>query len=435
MKSLVIILFSTLVYLNFTFAQTTLTVDANGILNSTKIITQTANGQSFFTGHQLGSGYSYPTGIFRAITDNPNGQYNYFFDGVAGSSSNFSVRADGQGYFAGSLGIGTGNFQAKFNVYQSKGLGSNPQNYSLLSTISGLSGTGNVFQNNIWLVRNATGSDWYTTRLHDGISIDVSFLSPQQNTQTWWERDPSHNIQSWGNANSTYLTINNGNVGLGTVNPSANLEVSKNTIIGTGGDKFNSALTVIKNGDQYGIDNPLLILKHSGVGSNSYTNPISDLGIIQIIGFNTSIANKAINSNNNFFVFTNGTVGINTNDTKGYQLAVNGSAIATSMIVKLQTNWPDYVFTPTYTLPTLGEVKTYIDQNHHLPEIPSEEEVLKNGINLGEMNKLLIKKIEELTLYLIEKDKKEKEQAVQLKSQQAQIDDLNKKLEILMSKN
>ncbi|HWB64745.1 MAG TPA: hypothetical protein VG603_14615 [Chitinophagales bacterium] len=54
-----------------------------------------------------------------------------------------------------------------------------------------------------------------------------------------------------------------------------------------------------------------------------------------------------------------------------------------------------------YHLRTLDEVKQYVNQNHHLPEIPSECDVIENGISLGEMNKLLLKKIEELTLYVI----------------------------------
>jgi hypothetical protein len=130
---------------------------------------------------------------------------------------------------SGNVGIGTTNIQAVLNVYQSIGLGGTPQNATLLSTISGLSGTGNNFQNNIWLVRNPPGSDWYTTRLHDGISIDGSFQNPQINTATWWERDPSQNIQSWGSGNLTYLTINNGNVLIGQttqINSSYKLDVN-----------------------------------------------------------------------------------------------------------------------------------------------------------------------------------------------------------------
>jgi len=132
----------------------------------------------------------------------------------------------------------------------------------------------------------------------------------------------------------------------------------------------------------------------------------------------------------NAFLAVNGNVGIGTTDTKGYNLAVNGSVIATSMTVKLYSAWPDYVFKPTYHLPSLTDVKSYIDQNHHLPDMPSGQEVAKDGINLGEMNKLLTKKVEELTLYLIEKDKQDKKREVQLISQQQQINQLKQALKI-----
>ncbi|MGN8072351.1 hypothetical protein [Mucilaginibacter sp. 22184] len=121
-----------------------------------------------------------------------------------------------------------------------------------------------------------------------------------------------------------------------------------------------------------------------------------------------------------------GNVGIGTTDPRGYKLAVNGSMIATSVTVKLAANWPDYVFKKDYQLPSLQEVKAYIDQNQHLPEIPSEQQIAKDGLNLGEMNKLLMKKVEELTLYLIqqkEENAKVKEtQEKLLKTQQTQID-------------
>lgn len=56
-------------------------------------------------------------------------------------------------------------------------------------------------------------------------------------------------------------------------------------------------------------------------------------------------------------------------------------------------------------MPSLNEVKSYIDRNGHLLEVPSEADVTKNGANLGEMNRVLVKKVEELTLYLIEQQK------------------------------
>ncbi len=104
-----------------------------------------------------------------------------------------------------------------------------------------------------------------------------------------------------------------------------------------------------------------------------------------------------------------------------YLLAVAGSAIATSFTVKTLVNWPDYVFKPTYHLPPLSDVKAYIDQNHHLPEMPSAKEVSDNGLNLGEINKLLLKKVEELTLYLIEKDNEIKNQQKKLNTLEIQI--------------
>jgi len=134
-----------------------------------------------------------------------------------------------------------------------------------------------------------------------------------------------------------------------------------------------------------------------------------------------------------------GNIGIGTTYTYGYNFAVNGTAIATSMTVKLYANWPDYVFKPAYVLPKLTDIGTYINEHHHLPEMPSAEDVAKDGLNLGEMNKLLVKKVEELTLYLIQKDETEKrqreinkKQSEELKSQQDQIDKLRNQLESLI---
>lgn len=87
-----------------------------------------------------------------------------------------------------------------------------------------------------------------------------------------------------------------------------------------------------------------------------------------------------------------------------YKLDVNGTIH--SQEVKVDMNgWSDFVFKKEYDLPTLQEVEKHINEKGHLENIPSEEEVLKNGINLGEMNAKLLQKIEEVTLHLIEKDK------------------------------
>jgi hypothetical protein len=102
--------------------------------------------------------------------------------------------------------------------------------------------------------------------------------------------------------------------------------------------------------------------------------------------------------------FFEGNVGINTTDTKGYDLAVGGSIVAESVNVKLQQAWPDYVFKKEFNLMPIASLKEFIEKNHHLPDMPSEAEVKEKGISLGEMNSMLLRKIEELTLHIIEQD-------------------------------
>ena len=101
-----------------------------------------------------------------------------------------------------------------------------------------------------------------------------------------------------------------------------------------------------------------------------------------------------------------GNVGIGTYETKGYKLAVAGKIIAEEVKVALQTNWPDHVFDEKYKLNNLTYLENYIKTNKHLPNIPNAEFVAKEGYNLGEMDSKLLEKIEELTLYLIEQNKR-----------------------------
>lgn len=98
-------------------------------------------------------------------------------------------------------------------------------------------------------------------------------------------------------------------------------------------------------------------------------------------------------------------------------LTVNGIIYGKEVLVDLNVPGPDYVFEPDYQLPSLDDVKSYVEKNKHLPEVPSAKEMTANGINVGEMNMILLKKVEELTLYVLEL-KKEVEQlkAVEKKS-------------------
>ena len=93
-------------------------------------------------------------------------------------------------------------------------------------------------------------------------------------------------------------------------------------------------------------------------------------------------------------------VGIGTT-TPAEKLSVNGNIRAKKLIVS-QTGWPDFVFSKSYKLRSLKEVENYINENQHLPEVPSAKEVAAKGISVGDTQALLLKKIEELTLYIIE---------------------------------
>ena len=104
------------------------------------------------------------------------------------------------------------------------------------------------------------------------------------------------------------------------------------------------------------------------------------------------------------FVLENadGNVGIGT-DTPDEMLSVNGNIRAKEIKVEA-SNWPDYVFKDEYKLRPLTELKNYIETHGHLPAIPTEDEVIENGVHLGIMNVKLLEKIEELTLYIIEQN-------------------------------
>ncbi len=128
--------------------------------------------------------------------------------------------------------------------------------------------------------------------------------------------------------------------------------------------------------------------------------------------------------NNDFNVL--GNLGIGTKDTKGFKLGVQGKIATEEVKVAQYNEWPDFVFEETYHLPSLEDIESHIDSAGHLPNIPSANHVEHNGFYLGEMNAKLLQKIEELTLYTIEQEKK-------IKAQEKEINTL-KTLEQRISK-
>lgn len=208
-----------------------------------------------------------------------------------------------------------------------------------------------------------------------------------------------------------------GNVGIGVAVPEAKLDVKGAVKVGDGNW---GALTIDGKGK-----NDWLLNAHNG-GEFFFIRTQTDTGV--------ESSNHVMS-----FMRSTGNVGIGTTTTGSHKLAVEGSIGAREIKVEA-SSWSDFVFEKEYKLPTLKEVENHIKEKGHLKDIPSAKEVEKNGFYLGEMDAKLLQKIEELTLYTIQQEKKLQSQDEKIKSLETQnnriekLEEENKKLKILLEK-
>ncbi|WP_417799966.1 hypothetical protein [Tenacibaculum sp.] len=202
----------------------------------------------------------------------------------------------------------------------------------------------------------------------------------------------------------------NGDVGIGTTNPEAKLQIK---------DAGTSGVTTLQLNNR---------MKFRGDGVFTWGNT-ADHGLLSweasktIVGAqSTKDLSLFANGTEKMIIKTNGNVGVGTTTTGSHKLAVEGSIGAREIKVE-GSGWSDFVFEKEYELPTLKEVESHIKEKGHLKDIPSAKEVEKNGFYLGAMDAKLLQKIEELTLYTIQQEKKINNQKNKLDNQKENLKD------------
>ncbi len=180
--------------------------------------------------------------------------------------------------------------------------------------------------------------------------------------------------------------LDNGNVGIGTETPAAPLHISS----------LASEVVRLKGATPY-----MSIFDNT----DGYRGYLWYNGTDMVLGAASS-AGLRFSANSTYRMAINAdgrvVIGAGTTAATGYLLSVDGKAICEEMRVQISTAWPDYVFSNKYKLMPLEELEKSIKANNHLPNIPAASEVEKNGFDVGDMNRRLLEKIEELTLYMIE---------------------------------
>lgn len=197
-------------------------------------------------------------------------------------------------------------------------------------------------------------------------------------------------------------TGGNVRIGTGTTAPTNALEVNGTTVstklkISGLASSTQKVLTVGTGGQVSSTD------------VSTFADNMGDHIATQNINLNGNKIVGSSASTNGLFVGANGNVRIGAGSgNPGNALEVNGIVRSKEVLVEI-TGWSDFVFEEDYKLMSLAEVEQFVKQHGHLPDVPSANEVEENGIGLGEMNALLLQKIEEMTLHLIEMEKRIKE--------------------------
>lgn len=299
------------------------------------------------------------------------------------NSSKFTIQKDGN------VGIGTTNPKSRLLV--SKGnSGGNPHGYSILT----------VENSNHSMISILTPNDK---------KAFFGFSDPQDNYVggMQYEHADDRLVFRANNRNHDMVIDKTGYIGVGTLTPKDKLEVNGSLRFTAGGERgiYWGTTTQAKIKENWGIE-------LNGDGRRPVQIPTSSL----VVGYDQTSADTDKGVGN---LFVKGNVGIGTTDPKN-KLSVNGHIWAKEVKVSLK-DAADWVFEEDYKLRPLKEVESYIKENKHLPEIPSAEEFREHDLKVSEMTNKLLQKIEELTLYVIEQNKRSEAQEARIKELEGKL--------------
>jgi hypothetical protein len=307
----------------------------------------------------------------------------------------------------------------------------------------------------------ASGSDVGSSGFGTGIRIDDSSYGSMmfQGTPQGWAKDMFVFTDAYGGIgqdvyfpDQSLVRIRSGIKSNNSAGNSANaLNISPEYKLNTTTDLpltlrgiyYNPKLTSIVAGSKHiaieTVSGDVLIGTTSGnvgIGTSAPSAQLHTTGTVRFGGLTSdSTQSRVIVSDANGNLFYRSASSLALNDVMNSDLAINGTLSAQKMKITQTGPWPDYVFSNQYKLPTLLQLEQYIKQNNHLPDVPSAAEVDKKGIDVGNNQAILLKKVEELTLYAIEQEKKLQQQNEQMAKQSEEIAEMKKQLKVLMQKN
>ena len=388
------------------------------------------NGVSFLNGGKVGIGTTSPDGILHVIGDPSANDASAFGSGgyiVVGSPTSTNIAIDNNEIMArNDNGVSGLLLQSDGGAVTIHG-GSAPTSSRVHISGGGNVGLGTLSPaNKLDIVDNSP-----SFRIRADVNNREIVIKPGDGNIEMADLVSTLHLNRWS-PSPVAFAMGGGNVGIGTPLPTASLEIKRAnpTIILNDSDPNDDLHPRIESKDK----NILVFNGTDDVNNQAYRfYPVySDVrnsdAVVEILGkenggFNNKLSlthngnNGVVSTNEGNIVIraanNNGQVGINTTNFPTdplYKLAVNGKIISTELKVQNTANWPDYVFDENYELPTLSQLEQSIQQNGHLPGMPSAAEVQADGgVEVGDMQRRLLEKVEEMTLYIIQLEKRLKE--------------------------